>query len=260
VSRRKGPDWKTGQVTNCHLISLDRSARRIEESKRRISSDLPDVNEFQQGGRVLLGHRHERDGDKANVLKGVVAGLVGGLVASWVMEEFQAAWIKISAELSESKAENGTNAYNQRNESRQEQDADGGDSSLEQQGQGSNGSGAEEPATVKAAEAISEGLLGHRLTKSEKKIAGDAVHYAFGTAVGGLYGGLAEVEPEVSAGVGLPFGTVFWLVADETAVPLLGLSKAPTEYPISTHVYALASHLVYGLTADIVRRGVRSVL
>ena len=69
-----------------------------------------------------------------------------------------------------------------------------------------------------------------------------------------------RVSPEVTAGAGLPFGTAFWLVADETAVPLLGLAKGPTEYPVSTHVYALASHLVYGLTAELVRRVVCNML
>jgi uncharacterized membrane protein YagU involved in acid resistance len=98
------------------------------------------------------------------------------------------------------------------------------------------------------------------LTKSEKKVAGPAVHYALGTSVGALYGAVAELAPEVSAGVGLPFGAAFWLVADETAVPLLGLSKAPTEYPLGTHVYALASHFVYGLTTEVVRRAVRNAL
>jgi putative membrane protein len=53
---------------------------------------------------------------------------------------------------------------------------------------------------------------------------------------------------------------VFWLVVDETAVPVLGLSKPPTDYPASTHVYALASHLVYGLTAELVRRSLRKVM
>jgi len=64
----------------------------------------------------------------------------------------------------------------------------------------------------------------------------------------------------VTAAAGVPFGAVFWLTADEAAVPLLGLAKAPTEYPVSTHVYALASHLVYGLTAELVRRTVRDAL
>ncbi|HUE81518.1 MAG TPA: DUF1440 domain-containing protein [Pyrinomonadaceae bacterium] len=198
--------------------------------------------------------------DKVNVLKGVTAGLVGGLVASWVMEEFQAAWSKVSENLAGSQETNTPGTAG--DQSKRSQHTRVHSSSPEQQqGDGAQGGAAEqEPATVKAAQAISEGLFGHKMTKHEKKIAGDAVHYAFGTAVGGLYGGLAEVEPKVSTGLGLPFGTVFWLVADETAVPLLGLSKAPSEYPLSTHVYALASHLVYGVTADIVRRGVRSVL
>ena len=44
------------------------------------------------------------------------------------------------------------------------------------------------------------------------------------------------------------------------SVPLLGLSKGPTEYPVSTHAYALASHLVYGVTAEMSRRALRQVL
>jgi uncharacterized membrane protein YagU involved in acid resistance len=71
---------------------------------------------------------------------------------------------------------------------------------------------------------------------------------------------MAEVAPQVTAGVGIPFGAVFWAVGDEAAVPALGLAKGPTAYPISTHVYALASHLVYGLTAELSRRAVRHVL
>jgi len=43
-------------------------------------------------------------------------------------------------------------------------------------------------------------------------------------------------------------------------VPLLGLSKAPTAYPVSTHVYALASHFVYGITTEVVRRGLRRTI
>jgi len=83
------------------------------------------------------------------------------------------------------------------------------------------------------------------------------VHYAFGTLVGGLYGAAAEKNASVAAGAGLPFGTAFWLVADETVVPLLRLSGPPGRYPLSLHVYALASHLVFGWTAEAVRRRLR---
>jgi hypothetical protein len=118
----------------------------------------------------------------------------------------------------------------------------------------------QDDATVKAARAISEGILGHELKESEKRMAGAAVHYAFGTATGGLYGAMAEFAPELTRGAGLPFGAAFWLIADETAVPLLKLSKGPSEYPLSTHAYAFASHLVYGLTTEAVRSVLRRAI
>ena len=115
-------------------------------------------------------------------------------------------------------------------------------------------------ATVKAASAVSEAIFNHRLTKDEKNMAGSAVHSSLGTGVGRLYGAVAEVVSEVTKGAGLPFGAAFWLVVDETAVPLLGLSKGSTKYPLSTDGYGLTSHLVYGLTAELVRRGLRKAL
>jgi putative membrane protein len=48
-----------------------------------------------------------------------------------------------------------------------------------------------------------------------------------------------------------------WLGADEIGVPALGLSGPPTQYPLSVHLYALASHLVYGFTTELVRRTLR---
>ncbi len=58
----------------------------------------------------------------------------------------------------------------------------------------------------------------------------------------------------------MPFGAALWLGADEVAVPLFGLSGPPFAYPASTHASALAAHLVYGATADLVRRAVRAAL
>jgi uncharacterized membrane protein YagU involved in acid resistance len=118
----------------------------------------------------------------------------------------------------------------------------------------------EEPATVKTASAISEGVLGHSLTVKEKEIAGPVVHYAVGATAGAVYGLAAEYEPDVTTLAGIPFGAAFCMVVDEGALPLLGLAKGPAAYPISTHAYALASHLVFGLTAEVVRRAVRRAL
>lgn len=77
---------------------------------------------------------------------------------------------------------------------------------------------------------------------------------------GAMYGAMSELWPEAAVGAGLPFGAAVWLAADEIAVPALGLSKPATEYPLSKHAYALASHLVYGVTTEVVRRVVRQAL
>jgi putative membrane protein len=181
---------------------------------------------------------------KGNVCKGTAAGLVGGLVASWTMNQFQAAWTKA------------TEGFEKPHGAQSMQPSEGENA---EQGSEENKKN-QDDATVKAARAISEGLFGHELKESEKEIAGAAVHYAFGAATGGLYGAVAEFAPGVTTRMGLPFGAAFWLVADETAVPLLKLSKPPGEYPISTHVYAFASHLVFGLTAELVRRALRKAM
>ena len=178
----------------------------------------------------------------ADVLKGVVAGLAGGLIASWTMNQFQAALTRL--------AEGAEKSHGA-------QSMQPSEGSSENQG---NDTAAQDDATVETAKVISRNVFGHELQESEKEPAGAAVHYAFGTVTGGLYGALAEVSPQVTMGAGLPFGAAFWLIADEVAVPALGLSQGPTEYPVSTHAYALASHLVYGVTAELSRRALRQVL
>lgn len=162
--------------------------------------------------------------DANDVIKGAIAGLVGGLVGAFVMSEFQTLLSALSEEKKKTKKEE------------------------------------DEPANVKTAEAVSEGVFDHKLKKSEKEPAGEAIHYAMGAGSGLIYGAAAEIAPITTVGLGLPFGAEVWLAADDVIVPALGLSKPVTEYPLSTHAYALASHLVYGLTTDLVRRGVRDLL
>ncbi|MFZ0060591.1 MAG: DUF1440 domain-containing protein [Pyrinomonadaceae bacterium] len=177
-------------------------------------------------------------------VKGTVAGLIGGLVGSWTMNQFQAAWTRAAE------------GFEKPHGAQSMQPSEGSQAA----GSSAQQSADQDDATVKAAKAVSEGVFGHELKESEKKPAGAVVHYAFGSATGGLYGAAAEIAPHVTTGFGLPFGAAFWMVADEGVVPLLGLSKGPTEYPVSTHAYALASHLIYGLTTEMTRRAVRNIL
>lgn len=185
-----------------------------------------------------------RDGD---VLKGLAAGIVGGLVASVVMNQFQ----KLLSNLTSSgERSHGAQSLQQGSPER------GIGKMLEKLGKDEP----EDDAAGRLANAISVGISGRELTKSEKAVAGTALHYAYGISMGAIYSAAAEFSDEVTVGAGMPYGALIWLSADEGVVPLLGLSKSPTEYPLSIHAYALASHLVYGLTLEAARRTVRNVL
>lgn len=181
---------------------------------------------------MMRQDREVAEFDDGDVFKGLVAGLAGGLVGTAVMTGFQTLW----------------NAASEALASEDDADEHKGDSE------------ASEPATEKAAEAISATVFDHELSDRAKGRAGSAVHYSMGAVSGLVYGAVAEKVPFATAGAGTLFGAAVWLAADEALVPAVGLSKPPTEIPASAQAYALASHLVYGLATDLVRRTVRHLL
>jgi hypothetical protein len=97
------------------------------------------------------------------VLRGTVAGMIGGALASWVMNQYQQI---------ESRPVNVRRA-----ESAEQQ-------SKPVQSQKAQASG--DDATVKTAQAIATRFLDHKLSPLEKKIAGPVIHYGYGAAVGAL--------------------------------------------------------------------------
>jgi hypothetical protein len=173
-------------------------------------------------------------------VRGAVSGVIGGLFASWVMNQFQAGMKKVSSHF-------------------QQEDQGGDEWSAAQDWKEIHqvAGGEEEPATEKTAVAVAEGVFHHELGPEQKKSAGQLVHYVYGAAIGGLYGWAAENSETVRMGSGTVFGAAVWLAGDEIGVPAFGLSKKPQEYPIGTHASALAAHFVYGVTTEVVRRALR---
>src|ERR1044072_5819441 len=107
---------------------------------------------------------------ESNVLKGLVAGLIGGLVASWTMNRFQDVWSKVSYSLERSPGDRVGNAS-------PEYAAGDGEESANQDLEFGSQPEIQDDTTVRTASAISEGVFDHKLTPGEKKIAGTAVHY-----------------------------------------------------------------------------------
>ena len=156
------------------------------------------------------------------VWRGVIAGLVSGVIAAVAMSVVHNGLARI-----------GAGARQQKPPPDQRQDED---------------------ATVKVADGIARWLLRRPLPEDKKPLAGNLVHYAFGGSIGALYGGVATIAPRVTAAVGLPFGIAVWLGAHVITVPALGLAEPPTRQPPSKEGLEFVLHLVYGAVTELVRR------
>lgn len=165
--------------------------------------------------------------------RGFLAGMAGGLAASWIMNQYQAGWSKASSALENKKNSVTRNRAADQNESQE---------------------GESEDATMKAADRLAQLVLHRELSRQEKEKAGPVMHYGFGALMGGCYGAISEYVPDARRGFGTLFGATVFIAADETAVPALGLSKKPNQYPVSSHLYGLSSHVVYGAATEAVRR------
>lgn len=184
---------------------------------------------------------------QTSVLKGLTAGLVGGFVASLVMNQFQALVGKLVFGIEDSHGA----------QSLQKGAPRRGIGSYLQTQQGDD---SDDDAAERLANAISQRFLHRELSKTGKGTAGTALHYAYGAGTGAFYGAAVEFVPACAAGAGSAYGAVVWLGADEGVVPALGLSKAPSEFPLAIHLYALSSHVVYGVTTEVVRGIVRRAI
>lgn len=167
--------------------------------------------------------------------------MVGGLIGTVVMTGFQDAWSAIA-----NARKNGRERSNaQRQQDERKQPVNGPE---------------REDATMKAAGKIVR-LTGRELSHEQKEKLGPLVHHSFGALQGAVYGAVTE-KAGVRGGF-LPamiFGASLFVLADEIAVPAFGLSNGSGKAPLSAHLYGLASHLVYGASTEIARRGIRATL
>jgi hypothetical protein len=117
-----------------------------------------------------------------------------------------------------------------------------------------DGTIADDPASEKAAAKLVEAAVGAELGDTGEKVAGSVAHHAFGALAGALYGTAVATAPQLAIGRGAPYGALVWITAAEFALPLAGLSKRPWHYPAERHVASFATHIVFGLTLEGVRR------
>ncbi len=168
--------------------------------------------------------------------KGAVAGLAAGLVGSWVKSVVEPPLQKL-----------GENLFPPTAAQKRLRGAD------------TTGHPLNMPPAIMIKE-VSEKATGEKPAPTTTETTMMGVHYAFGTALAVTYAVAAEEIPGITAAGGIPAGAVMWAGTHGSIVPALGLQERPDEMPAAWYVWELGSHLVFGLTVEIVRRQIRKRL
>jgi uncharacterized membrane protein YagU involved in acid resistance len=182
--------------------------------------------------------------NRPSVLRGIVTGATAGIAATLIMDQF----LKLTSA--------GQKAVEKKMKLAQgESPWEIAHEQVQQEQQAAEQEGSTEIVARKIAEAT-----GKTLDKEKKQMAGQAVHYTFGTLMGIVYGVSAELLPEATTGGGTAFGTLLFLGADEVAVPAFQLSPEPTGTAAIDHLQHWAAHVVYGGSLELVRSLVSRLL
>ena len=109
-------------------------------------------------------------------------------------------------------------------------------------------------------EVLADRVAGHPLSGSTKALAAESIHWGFGALAGTAYGVLAEFYPASTAKEGASFGLTLAALTHEGALPALGLSAEPDQQTAREHTSEMITHVIFGVTTEIVRSLVRRVL
>jgi putative membrane protein len=115
--------------------------------------------------------------------------------------------------------------------------------------------GAPEPPAV-----LAEKIAGRPLSDGEMTAAEEAIHWGFGAVAGAAYGALVEYYPLAKTKDGAGFGMALNSLTHGTALPAMGLSAEAEDQTAREKTSEMATHLVFGLVTERVRRFVRGML
>jgi uncharacterized membrane protein YagU involved in acid resistance len=170
-----------------------------------------------RGDPLRRGKAMKRHSNSAAAL----AGLAGGLLGAWAMDQFTRAWNHFVSE-----AKQLSPPY-----SAQEWDS-----------------------TSRTASWVANFAFGRELTRREKIVGAQLMHYGVGSAAGAIYGLWRARRSHSTLASGVAFGFALWLVGEEIAMPLLGINDPAQAYSIADHANSLGEHIAYGVTTAVITR------
>lgn len=171
-----------------------------------------------------------------HLLAGFAAGVIGGIVATWVVDIYQRGALEVTR-----RAENAVGA--------------GPILSARQEGHIQE----RRRAHAETAERLVRSTTGKRLSRSRLRSAALAVHYAIGALAGGVYGIAAEVLPAARRGYGTGYSNLLFLGGSNALLPWLPIGVRRKFAPMGRDS-GLSAPLVYGATLETTRRVIRWLL
>ncbi len=116
----------------------------------------------------------------------------------------------------------------------------------------------DESATAAIGRMGYEKLVGEEPSQETKSDLSWAVHIGYGLLVASGYLALRGHARGHLVRDGLLFGAGLWLLGDELALPLLGLSDKPTAYDPTQHLQSFAQHLGFGVATAATTRALEA--
>jgi predicted lipid-binding transport protein (Tim44 family) len=179
--------------------------------------------------------KNSRKRREIKLLGGLAAGIIGGIVATWVLDKYQQGALEATRA-----AENAVNAgpiLSRRQEDR-----------LREQ----------QLAHAEAAERIAQSTFGKGLSRSQRRNAAPIVQYAIGALAGGAYGFAVEILPVVRRGYGTGYSNLLFLGGSQAMLPWLNLGTRQKIAPLKNG--GLSAPIIYGATLETTRRILRWML
>lgn len=103
-----------------------------------------------------------------------------------------------------------------------------------------------ETASAAIARGLYTGATGREPDRATQERLTRVIHWGYGLLLAAGYGAIRGDRPGSDLAGGLAFGAALWALADELAIPLLGLGPSPRATPPRVHAQWLAGQLAYG--------------
>ncbi len=107
---------------------------------------------------------------------------------------------------------------------------------------------------------LAEKATGHPLSAAGRTAAEQGIHWLFGGLIGAAYGSAVEFEPAAGSWGGAAFGLAVKRMTHENLLPRMGLDAPRPQQSIQERVSEWTTHVVYGVTTELVRRIARNRL